>query len=65
MLTAINLLLFYLFTVTSSGGGFRGFLETYFGPSSGATKLNLNHKQMLIILSSSLLIIFLNFPQKR
>ncbi|XP_058980883.1 uncharacterized protein LOC101891409 [Musca domestica] len=35
--------------VTSSGGGFRGFLETYFGPNSAAMpKINSHHYKMLL-----------------
>ncbi|XP_046805636.1 uncharacterized protein LOC111674830 [Lucilia cuprina] len=50
--------------VTSSGGGFRGFLETYFGPSSGAEKFNFKHLKLLLT-TSSILIIFFTFYQSR
>ncbi|KAM7364723.1 beaten path IIb isoform 1-T3 [Cochliomyia hominivorax] len=51
--------------VTSSGGGFRGFLETYFGPSSSANNLQENHQKMLVITFSLLLIIKMNFMPRR
>ncbi|XP_065358238.1 uncharacterized protein LOC135952292 [Calliphora vicina] len=50
--------------VTSSGGGFRGFLETYFGPSSAAAKCNFKHLQFLLV-ASNLLTILLSFSQTR